>query len=159
MDIVFRIYDNVLASGVEAMFAFSMALLSKNEATLLSMKFDQLLAFLNQRVFEVYQVRHIQILCDDVVMQACSPSMFQFGIVDPSQPSADIRYRVDEFVQDAISLRITPFMLDNYAHEYEELIRARDAHKIEMDNLKAQNQRLSSQVYVNFVVMFFTACR
>lgn len=57
-----------------------------------------------------------------------------------------MRYRVDEFVQDAISLRITPFMLDNYAHEYDELVRARDAHKIEMDNLKAQNQRLSSQV-------------
>ena len=34
---------------------------------------------------------------------------------------------MDEFIQDAISLRITPFMLDNYAHEYEELVRARDA--------------------------------
>ena len=38
------------------MFAFSMALLSKNETTLLSMKFDQLIQFLNQRVFDVYQV-------------------------------------------------------------------------------------------------------
>lgn len=58
MDIVFRIYDNVLASGIEAMFTFSMTLLIKNEETLLSMKFDQLLSFLNIRVFEVYQVRH-----------------------------------------------------------------------------------------------------
>ncbi|RPD53977.1 RabGAP/TBC [Lentinus tigrinus ALCF2SS1-6] len=124
MDIVFRIYDNCLASGIEAMFAFSMALLSKNERILLSMKFDQLLGFLNQRIFEVYQVEP----------------------VDPSQPSAEVRYRVDEFVQDAFSLRITPFMLDNYAHEYEELVRARDAHRIEMETLKAQNQRLSAQV-------------
>ncbi|RDX47083.1 RabGAP/TBC [Lentinus brumalis] len=124
MDIVFRIYDNCLASGIEAMFAFSMALLSKNETTLLSMKFDQLLGFLNQRIFEVYQV----------------------GPVDPSQPQAEIRYRVDEFIQDAFALRITPFMLDNYAHEYEELIRARDAHKTEMESLKNQNQRLSAQV-------------
>ena len=46
MDIVFRIYDNCLASGIEAMFAFSMALLSKNETTLLSMKFDQLIGFI-----------------------------------------------------------------------------------------------------------------
>ncbi|KAI0708201.1 rab-GTPase-TBC domain-containing protein [Cerioporus squamosus] len=121
MDIVFRIYDNCLASGIEAMFAFSMALLSKNETTLLSMKFDQLLAFLNQRIFEVYQVRS-------------------------SQCCRRAGYRVDEFIQDAISLRITPFMLDNYAHEYEELIRARDAHKTEMENLKTQNQRLSAQV-------------
>ena len=57
MEIVFRIYDNCLANGIEAMFAFSMALLIKNEETLLSMKFDQLLSFLNTRVFEVYQVR------------------------------------------------------------------------------------------------------
>ena len=127
MNIVFRIYDNCLASGIEAMFAFSMALLSKNETTLLTMKFDQLIGFLNQRVFEVYRVG--------------PPG-------DPSQPPpADARYRVDEFVQDAFSLRITPFMLDNYAHEYEELVRARDAHKLEMENLKNTNARLASQVY------------
>ncbi|KAI0737639.1 rab-GTPase-TBC domain-containing protein [Daedaleopsis nitida] len=124
MDIVFRIYDNCLASGIEAMFAFSMALLSKNETTLLSMKFDQLIGFLNQRVFEVYQV----------------------GPVDPSTPPSEVRYRVDEFVQDAFSLRITPFMLDNYAHEYEELVRTRDAHKLEMENLRNTNQRLAMQV-------------
>ena len=57
-----------------------------------------------------------------------------------------MRYRVDEFVQDALSLRITPFMLDNYAREYEELVRARDAHRIEVDGLKAANHRLSAQV-------------
>ncbi|PIL33862.1 hypothetical protein GSI_03568 [Ganoderma sinense ZZ0214-1] len=124
MDIVFRIYDNCLASGIEAMFAFSMALLSKNETTLLSMKFDQLIQFLNQRVFEAYQI----------------------GPVVPGQAPADVRYRVDELIRDAISLRITPFMLDNYAHEYEDLVRARDAHKIEMDSLRNTNARLSTQV-------------
>ncbi|KAI0373490.1 RabGAP/TBC [Pilatotrama ljubarskyi] len=122
MDIVFRIYDNCLASGIEAMFAFSMALLIKNEETLLSMKFDQLLSFLNTRVFEVYQI----------------------GPAEEGQK--EVRYRVDEFVQDATSLRITPFMLDSYAHEYEELVRARDAHKIEMDNLRNANRQLAAQV-------------
>ena len=51
-------------------------------------------------------------------------------------------------MQDAFSLRITPFMLDNYAHEYEELVRARDAHKLEMENLRNTNQRLAQQVCV-----------
>ena len=125
MDIVFRIYDNCLASGIEAMFTFSIALLSKNEGTLLSMKFDQLVVFLNQRIFEVYRI--------DLASAE-------------GQAEADARYRVDEFVQDALSLRITPFMLDNYAREYEELVRARDAHRIEVDGLKAANHRLSAQV-------------
>ena len=56
LDIVFRIFDNCLASGIEAMFAFSLMLLHKNEETLLSMQFDKLLNFLNTKVFEVYQV-------------------------------------------------------------------------------------------------------
>lgn len=56
MDIVFRIYDNCLASGIEAMFAFSIALLYKNEDTLLNLKFDELLAFLNTKIFDVYEV-------------------------------------------------------------------------------------------------------
>ncbi|KAI0656663.1 rab-GTPase-TBC domain-containing protein, partial [Cubamyces menziesii] len=123
MEIVFRIYDNCLANGIEAMFAFSMALLIKNEETLLSMKFDQLLSFLNTRVFEVYQ----------------EPAV---------DGQTDVRYRVDEFVHDATSLRITPFMLDSYAHEYEELVRARDAHKIEVDGLRSANRQLTAQVKV-----------
>ncbi len=56
LDIVFRIYDNVLASGVEALFSFSLMLLYKNEERLLNMKFDQLLVFLNTRMLEIYQV-------------------------------------------------------------------------------------------------------
>ena len=56
MDIVFRIFDNCLASGIEAMFAFSICLLYKNEEKLLSMKFDELVKFLNTKVFDVYQV-------------------------------------------------------------------------------------------------------
>ena len=126
MDIVFRIYDNCLASGIEALFTFSIALLHKNEPVLLSLKFDQLVAFLNQRMFEVYQVG--------------PPPSAGAG------QSQQARYRVDEFVQDAMGMRITPFMLDSYAREYEELIRARDAHKLEMESLKQTNQRLAAQV-------------
>ena len=41
---------------MEAIFAFSLVLLYKNEEKLLSLKFDEILAFLNGRVFEVYEV-------------------------------------------------------------------------------------------------------
>lgn len=59
LDIVFRIYDNVLASGIEALFSFSLCLLYKNEETLLNMKFDQLLVFLNTKMLDIYQVSRI----------------------------------------------------------------------------------------------------
>lgn len=55
-------------------------------------------------------------------------------------------YNIDEFVRDAVSLRITPFMLDAYAHEYADLIRAREAHAIEMDALRNSNRALGAKV-------------
>jgi len=55
-------------------------------------------------------------------------------------------YRIDDFVNDAMSMRITPFMLDAYNHEYQEMIRAREAYAAEMDALRNHNRQLSVQV-------------
>jgi hypothetical protein len=55
---------------------------------------------------------------------------------------------VDTFVADAAALRITPFMLDAYAREYEDMVRARDAQATEMDALRGSNRALSAQVCV-----------
>lgn len=55
-------------------------------------------------------------------------------------------YRVDDFVNDAMSLRITPFMLDSYNHEYQEMMRVREAHAAEMDTLRNLNRQLSAQM-------------
>ncbi len=41
----------------------------------------------------------------------------------------------------------SPFMLDNYAGEHFEHIRAVNAHAVEMDVLRNVNRNLSSQVY------------
>ncbi|EIN11809.1 RabGAP/TBC [Punctularia strigosozonata HHB-11173 SS5] len=126
LEIVYRIYDNILANGIEAIFAFSLVLLHSNEQKLLSMKFDEILAFLNSRVLENYLMEE-------------RPETAESGEVRP-------KYKVDSFVQDAIALRITPFMLDAYAHEYEDMVRARDAHAIEMDELRNSNRALLGQV-------------
>jgi ecotropic viral integration site 5 protein len=55
-------------------------------------------------------------------------------------------YRIDDFVNDAMSLRITPFMLDSYSHEYQEMIRVREAHAAEMDALRSHNRQLFTQM-------------
>lgn len=125
LEIVFRIYDTCLASGVESIFAFSVALLQKNEDILLSMKFDEILVFLKQRVFERYKVGPAE---------------------QEEQATSRPEYRVDDLVQDAISLKITPFMLDAYAHEYHDFMRKREAHAIEVDNLRNANRALTAKV-------------
>lgn len=55
-------------------------------------------------------------------------------------------FDVDTFVQDAFHIKITPFMLDAYAHEWEDLLRAREAHATEMDALRNTNRSLAAQV-------------
>lgn len=56
LDVVFRIFDNVLATGIEAIFGFSLALLQKNEESLLALKFDDILDFLRNKLFDAYKV-------------------------------------------------------------------------------------------------------
>lgn len=138
LDIVFRIFDNCLASGIETIFGFALSLLQKNEARLLALKFDELVAFLNTGIIDVYQVSY----------------KYSFPAVELAQtwnqlPAPDgekVTYRVDDFVNNAMSLRITPFMLDSYTHEYTEMIRAREAHAAEMDSLRNHNRQLSVQM-------------
>ncbi|TFK54244.1 RabGAP/TBC [Heliocybe sulcata] len=127
LDIVFRIFDNCLANGIEAIFSFSLCLLAKNEEKLLSLKFDEILAFLNTKVFDRYQIQ------DD-------------NHSSEGESGKAPKYRTNEFVQDSMTMKITPFMLDAYAHEYEDMCRARDAHALELDALRNSNRNLSAQV-------------
>jgi hypothetical protein len=57
LNIVFRIYDSCFASGIETIFGFSIALLKKNEEVLMSLKFDQILAYINTQMLQQYMVR------------------------------------------------------------------------------------------------------
>ena len=42
--------------------------------------------------------------------------------------------------------RITPFQLDSYAHEYAEMVAAREAHVRELEALRQSNRALMNQV-------------
>ncbi|KAG7449507.1 RabGAP/TBC [Guyanagaster necrorhizus] len=123
LDVVFRIYDNCLANGIEAIFGFSIALLRKNEDLLLGLKFDEILTFLNTKLFDRYKAQSTE-----------------------SGDSHEVKYNTDEFVNEAVSLRITPFQLDNYSHEYDDIMREANKHKVEMDKLRTANRNLSAKV-------------
>jgi hypothetical protein len=66
--------------------------------------------------------------------------------VSTEQKADRPQHDVDALVADAAALRITPFMLDTYAREYEEIVRTREAAAVEMDELRTSNRGLSSQV-------------
>lgn len=56
MPIVTRIFDSLLATGVDAIFGFAIALLQSNEQQLLQLKFDGILDYLKSALFDAYLV-------------------------------------------------------------------------------------------------------
>lgn len=56
LSLVYRVVDIVLAEGTEAVFRFAIALLRKCEDRLLTLEFEDLLAFLTGDLYECYRV-------------------------------------------------------------------------------------------------------
>ncbi|KAG8759266.1 GTPase-activating protein [Serendipita sp. 396] len=122
LELVFRIFDHVLATGVDAVFSFSVLLLQKNEVALLSMGFDQILEFLKSNILDCYKEER------------------------ELRDGEEEHLRIDDFIRDATALRITPFQLDGYAGEYIEMRRAQTAHLMEMDSLRNENRMLKARI-------------
>lgn len=55
-------------------------------------------------------------------------------------------YRVRDFVREALQVRITPIMLDQFGEEWSSLLAAQTAHTQELDQLRKANLQLSLQV-------------
>lgn len=62
IDTVFRIYDIILSEGLETLLRFSLALIEKNQATILSLEFDDLVHYLKNDLLEPYKVNNIKIV-------------------------------------------------------------------------------------------------
>lgn len=64
LDTVFRIYDMIFAEGIETLLRFSLALLEKNQATILSLEFDDLVNYLKNDLLEIYKENSNQLVKD-----------------------------------------------------------------------------------------------
>ncbi|GAA5954989.1 hypothetical protein JCM8115_005588 [Rhodotorula mucilaginosa] len=123
LELVSSVFDLVFAEGVEALFRFAVALLKRNEAYLLTLEFEELIDFLKNGLFEAYAPDERELMRDP-----------------------DAEYRVHEFVREALQVRITPMMLDQFAQEWASLCAAQTAHAAELDALRQANHQLSRQV-------------
>ncbi|GAA5815319.1 hypothetical protein MFLAVUS_008825 [Mucor flavus] len=71
-DIVFRIYDIILSEGLETLLRFSLALIQKNQATILSLEFDDLVHYLKNDLLEPYKDNANQLIKDAFQIQIVS---------------------------------------------------------------------------------------
>lgn len=121
LELVSSVFDLVFAEGVEAIFRFAVAIMKKNESKLVELEFEYLLDFLKNGLFDSY-----------------APD---FDEVNP-----DALYKADDFVREALQIRITPLMLDQFSEEWSNLCRQQNAHTAELEQLRKANSQLSSQV-------------
>lgn len=147
LSICFRILDSVFAEGIEAIFRFALALMKKNEDQLLQMSFDEAVPLLAGRIFDIYRRDPLQDSGEDGARTPdANVSPDGNGQPQSSTDSSQNEYKVGEFVRDAFEFKITPFMLDSYASDFAEQVRAATAHRREIETLKIENRSLQIRV-------------
>ena len=150
LDFVYRILDSVFAEGVEALFRFAIALMKKNEERLLEMQFDAAVNFLKMELFECYRRPDApeETTAADQSNGEARTSVQSTGSASHSTGSTKSKpsYRTNEFVRDAFDVKITPFILDTFAGEFDVQVRAANAHRREVEALRLVNRNLASRV-------------
>lgn len=134
LELVLRVYDLVLSEGLGAILKFGLVLMQRNRDALLEMRdMSQLCTFLKERIFDAYTDR-----------QPSQKSILEAGFFGSG--GGDEVYRVDVFVQDATSVKITPEMLQLYTTEWEEKVRLEKEREAELESLRSLNASLQQKV-------------
>ncbi|KAK9373211.1 rab-GTPase-TBC domain-containing protein [Lipomyces chichibuensis] len=138
LPIVLRIFDIVVAEGLEAILRFGVALLRRNVDAIVDLEFDALVNFLKNGLFDVYidsesSVKHYH----------KTPSIFKGSSSNQSQETT---YRVNELVADAYAVKILPAALKKYEAEYNELHKAEVERTEVIENLRTLNGQLTLQI-------------
>jgi hypothetical protein len=60
LDLVFRVFDLVFVDGAHIVLNFALALMKKNQQTILSLEFEALLEFFSGEIFNAYKVNFNQ---------------------------------------------------------------------------------------------------
>ncbi|KAK9465330.1 rab-GTPase-TBC domain-containing protein [Lipomyces arxii] len=130
LPIVLRIFDVVVAEGLEAILRFGVALMKKNEEMITQLEFDSLLLFLKNKLFDVY-------VDSDTSPLNKAAALFKTG---------ETAYCVNELVADAYAVKIIPNNLKRYENEYIELHRAEKEREEELEALRNTNGQLTLQI-------------
>lgn len=124
LQIVQRIFDVVMAEGIESLLRFAVGLIRRNAPKILTLEFDNILNFLKDNIFDYYLVE---------------------GSTS-NTPDVGVQYRVNDLVADAYDIKILPVVLKKYENEYYELHRLEQERIKEVDDLKNMNGQLNQRI-------------
>lgn len=148
LQIVLRIFDVVMAEGIEAMLRFAVGLVRRNAAAILSLEFESLLTFLKENIFDFYILDRS--LFENVPVRGGSPIVR--GNSSPPHPHLDTstyggtQYRANDLVADAYDIKILPVTLQKYTDEYNELNRIERERVEEVEAFRSSNGQLTQKI-------------
>lgn len=65
---------------------------------------------------------------------------------ESAKENGEDTYSAQAFVREALQIKITPMMLDQFASEWAEMLRQQNAQNAEVEQLRSINKKLSNQV-------------
>ncbi|KAI7894656.1 rab-GTPase-TBC domain-containing protein [Mucor mucedo] len=77
LNLVFRIYDVIFTEGIGSIFKFAIALLKKNQTTILGLDFEHLLHFLKNGLFEQYKDDDRRFVSDACDLEFTAKRLYQ----------------------------------------------------------------------------------
>ncbi|CCK69822.1 GTPase-activating protein GYP5 KNAG_0D00700 [Huiozyma naganishii CBS 8797] len=145
LEFVLRIFDIIFFEGIESLLKFAVNLMIKNEESLVTLRFDKLLTFLKNELFEYYLREPSD--AESVVqtdLEASVKGMSSAEVVLDHGHAYE--YHVDLFVRDAMNdVHITPISLNRYASEYEDLHQLERVKQDEFESLRVKNFQLEKE--------------
>ncbi|KAG7878100.1 hypothetical protein KL937_004248 [Ogataea polymorpha] len=131
LEMVLRIYDIVIAEGIESLLKFAINLMMKNQKELLELSFDDLLPFLKDKLFFYY----VDNSGDDNARRTLADGYSNREI------SIDT-YKLEDFVADSMAINILPVNLKRYEAEFLEIHKLEGEMETEISQLKTRNGQL-----------------
>jgi hypothetical protein len=154
LDIVLRIYDILITQGSESILKFAVNLMIKNKDNLLLLKFDKLLEYLKEKMFNFYIMDNYIIKSGEKSDNRGSSTLpKRFSILGNRRASEfklstqDLNYyKLDELVHDSMCINIDPNELLRFEQEFENICKVEDSKLSDIETIKAENGELRKTI-------------
>lgn len=150
LEFVLKIFDIIFFEGIESLLKFAVNLMVKNEDILIKLKFDQLLTYLKNELFNIYlkgedhMEDEINNNDDNASVKKRSTSISSTQI--RMDTSHDTDYNAHLFVFDAMkNIIITPISLNRYTAEYDSINAIEKRRENEYDSIRIKNEQLQRE--------------
>lgn len=136
LDMVLRIYDVVIAEGLESILKFALNLMIQNHDHLLTLTFDDLLNFLKEKLFYCYL---------ELPISPNKEKELEKHDFD-EEGSGRIKYQVDRFIKDSMEIDILPITLNKYSAEFDEIDKLEKQREKQVRELQSTNGLLTKEI-------------